>query len=311
MSNSLSLANDSNQLLERLICILPKDPNQPWHSMDDAYGSKLWDIIPQETNIAGVGHDDTILLDGCRAGNVRWKSFSPVAYDRIESWKRWLAKRLLHSSGLIFWIAIVLATFIPPIGIPLLLYAIVILGLSPWLLRIMYLGKFWGTQAWFFGFEGYMDLDAIERQIFGGRLGRMSWSVNASPLSRHYKNVNGECIGLDPTLADPTILAMVEKAKRAMPGEQRVSNIPYIHLSEYSTPQASFASITLIFFFPDLYDRRHSHDDGHFNSSCPATGLLCRSGRGRRYAARHWMQLRLDDLHVVPRDGYEATYNGA
>jgi hypothetical protein len=36
----LSLANGSDQLLERLICVLPKEPDQPWHSMNDAYGAK-------------------------------------------------------------------------------------------------------------------------------------------------------------------------------------------------------------------------------------------------------------------------------
>jgi hypothetical protein len=51
------------------------------------------------------------------------------------------------------------------------------MGLSPWLLRLLYLGKFWEQQCWFFGFEGYMDLETIETQIFGGRLGRMKWTV--------------------------------------------------------------------------------------------------------------------------------------
>lgn len=40
--------------------------------MDDAYGAKLWDILPQDVGIAGVGEDDSIILDGCRAANVRW-----------------------------------------------------------------------------------------------------------------------------------------------------------------------------------------------------------------------------------------------
>jgi hypothetical protein len=63
-TDSLSLANGSDQLLERLICVLPRDPYQPWHSMDDAFDSKLWDILPQEVGIAGVGEDDSIILDG-------------------------------------------------------------------------------------------------------------------------------------------------------------------------------------------------------------------------------------------------------
>ena len=206
--------------------------------MEDAYGSKLWDILPQETNIAGICQDDTILLDGCRAANIRWKSFEPVAYTSIPSWKRWAATHALRSSGLIFYVAIALTatlsqntlygsgSFVSVIGPILLVYSIILLGLSPYLLRLLYLGKFWNTQAWFFGFEGYMDIDAIERQIFGARLNRMEWSVNGSPLSRHYKDPNGECVGLDPTEADPAIRIMVENAKRAMPGDQRVSHFP-------------------------------------------------------------------------------------
>lgn len=179
-SHRLSLANGSDQLLERLICMLPKHPDQPWHSMDDAYNAKLWDILPQDVGIAGVGEDDSIILDGCRAANVRWKSFTPVAHTRRDSWKRFLAKGMLRLSGIIFIAACVLVA-IPgltnTIGVVLLLHSLVVMGLSPWLLRLLFLGKFWEQQCWFFGFEGYMDLDTIETQIFGGRLGRMKWTV--------------------------------------------------------------------------------------------------------------------------------------
>ena len=66
-----------------------------------------------------------------------------------------------------------------------------------------------------------MDLDTIERQIFGGRLGRMKWTACASPLSRHHRNEHGECVGDDPT-SDSEIARMVQMAKTAGPGEQRV-----------------------------------------------------------------------------------------
>ncbi|OAL01785.1 hypothetical protein IQ06DRAFT_346405 [Phaeosphaeriaceae sp. SRC1lsM3a] len=219
----LSLANGSDQLLERLICVHPKDPNQPWHSMDDAFESKLWDFLPLDVGIAGIGEDDTIILDGCRAANVRWKSFAPVAYTRRDSWKRWIAQKLLRLGGIVFLIAIVLlvlpGTLV--IGAILLVYSIILMGLSPWLLRMIHMGKFWEQQCWFFGFEGYMDIDTIERQIFGGRLGRMKWTAAASPLSRHHRNEHGECIPDDPT-SDPAIAAIVQRAKTAGPGEQRV-----------------------------------------------------------------------------------------
>ncbi|KAF2467698.1 uncharacterized protein BDR25DRAFT_395176 [Lindgomyces ingoldianus] len=41
----LSLANGSDRLLERLICMMPKSPSQPWHSIDDAYSAKLWSLL--------------------------------------------------------------------------------------------------------------------------------------------------------------------------------------------------------------------------------------------------------------------------
>ncbi|CAN9403423.1 unnamed protein product [Alternaria alternata] len=223
----LSLANGSDQLLERLICMLPKTPDQPWHSMDDAYNAKLWDILPQDVGIAGVGEDDSIILDGCRAANVRWKSFTPVAHTRRDSWKRMIAKLMLRLSGVVFIVAIALlsipfaTSILRAVGAFLLIYSLLMMGLSPWLLRLLYLGKFWEQQCWFFGFEGYMDLETIETQIFGGRLGRMKWTAAASPLSRHERNVHGECVPIDPT-TDPAVAALVQRAKSAGPGEQRV-----------------------------------------------------------------------------------------
>jgi hypothetical protein len=147
--------------------------------MDDVYNAKLWDILPQDVGIAGVGEDDSIILDGCRAANVRWKSFSPVAHTRRESWRRWLARISLRSSGVVFFFAILLLIFplTMVVGAAFLVYSLIMMALSPWLLRMLYLGKFWEQQCWFFGFEGYMDIDTIETQIFGGRMGRMKWTV--------------------------------------------------------------------------------------------------------------------------------------
>jgi len=130
---------------------------------------------------------------------------------------------MLRLGGIVFLAAIVLLA-IPGTkvyGAILLIYSIILMGLSPWLLRMLYLGKFWDQQCWFFGFEGYMDIDTIESQIFGGRMGRLRWTPAASPLSRHHRNEYGECVPDDPT-SDPAVAAMVQKAKSAGPGEQRI-----------------------------------------------------------------------------------------
>ncbi|KAI4224046.1 MAG: hypothetical protein L6R36_004953, partial [Xanthoria steineri] len=73
----LSLANDSNMLLERLICLLPPDPYAPWFSFEDHWDASLWEVYPR-TQICGIGDNDTIILDGARAATIRWKSFKKV-----------------------------------------------------------------------------------------------------------------------------------------------------------------------------------------------------------------------------------------
>ena len=59
----LSLANDNNMLLERLMCTLPKTPEQRWSDMSDAWNVNLWDIYPK-CQVAGVGHNDTVIIVG-------------------------------------------------------------------------------------------------------------------------------------------------------------------------------------------------------------------------------------------------------
>ena len=102
-----------------------------------------------------------------------------------------------------------------------------LLGFSGWftapkLLQVILGGKFWDTEAAVFGFEGYLSVGTVERLIFGGNFGRLSWSSNGSPLSRHYKNKFGECCGIDPT-DDVKVSNLVERAKTAVPGDQRVN----------------------------------------------------------------------------------------
>lgn len=106
----LSLANDSDRLLERLIGTLPAHSSQPWHSMKDAYGTKLWDIEPT-VGIAGIGQDDTVIVDGAWGASVRWKGFKQVAYRKRLSFKRRFAYTLLRISGILWYLSIFLLAF--------------------------------------------------------------------------------------------------------------------------------------------------------------------------------------------------------
>ncbi|KAF4962616.1 hypothetical protein FSARC_9286 [Fusarium sarcochroum] len=245
----LSLANDSDRLLERYICTLPLDTEQPWYNMEDSYESSLWDITPY-CQVAGIAENDTIIIDGAWGISIRWKTFYPVYWSTGPSWKRYLASIAIEWSGAFFIIAITLiaagasansssssssssisgitvstgggatgTSMIIP-GVIFLLLFLYIWMITPNLVRIIYGGKFAETQAEMFGFEGHLNAPTIERAIFGGNFGRFSWTTNGSPLSRSEVNEYGERVGIDPC-KDPEIRMKVEAAKQARPGDTR------------------------------------------------------------------------------------------
>lgn len=78
--------------------------------MDDAYETKLWDIYPS-CQTAGIGDDNTIIVDGARGANVRWKSFASVHVRRKWSWMRMVFRFMLHTSSLAFIVGVILLCF--------------------------------------------------------------------------------------------------------------------------------------------------------------------------------------------------------
>lgn len=247
----LSLANDSDMLLERYICTLPRSVDQPWYNMDDAYQSSLWDISPY-CQVAGIADNDTIVIDGAWGISVRWKSFYPVFWSTGPSWKRYFANLMVEWNGNIFIMAITLLSIgggqqpsnptLIGVGVLFLFIFLYYWVMTPKLVRVIYGGKFHEVQAEMFGFEGHLNAPTVERAIFGGNFGRFSWSTNGSPLSRSVINEFGERVGIDPC-KDPQVLMKVNKAKNARPGEMRVSRKRactfYIRISNLLTPSRS------------------------------------------------------------------------
>lgn len=110
----ISLANDSERILERLLCTLPKHGSD-WRDISDVYESSLWDIEPycQVAGICGNDSDnpqdsdtDAIILDGAFAASIQWKSFYPVKYLTGFSWKRWFSVQLMENNGMLLTIAL-------------------------------------------------------------------------------------------------------------------------------------------------------------------------------------------------------------
>jgi hypothetical protein len=137
----LSLANDSNMLLERLICVMPKDQQQAWHDTSDYYDAKLFDIYPT-CQIAGIGYDDSVVLDGALGASIRWDRFERVAYTHKDALKRKISRAILQLTPLLLLVALVLVSAKQLVaGLLLLLISGGILGASPYLVRLLFTGK--------------------------------------------------------------------------------------------------------------------------------------------------------------------------
>ncbi|KAH9210147.1 hypothetical protein DL95DRAFT_308442 [Leptodontidium sp. 2 PMI_412] len=227
----LSLANDSDRLLERMICLLPKDQlkfnsrnRHYWATLDDFWDAKLWDIEPI-CQIAAIGMDDTVVLDGAHAATIHWNSFQRVAITTKETWTRMISRTLLRltpvylSSGIISILA-----RSTPAAVIFMILAVVFTLISPLLILHVYSGKVWSTQPWLFGFEGHLPIKEIEKKIFGFPQNRLTWAPYASTFSRHRPHesfLKNECRGIDPT-KDAAVKSLVDRGPTAEYGEPRV-----------------------------------------------------------------------------------------
>jgi hypothetical protein len=206
---SLSLANDSQRLLERLICVLPINPDAEWYDMRDGWRMKLWDLEPA-CQVAGIVDDHTVLVDGAYGASIQWNRLETVPFVKRETAFRTVAKIAVRTSPIYFVLSLIWVIpsasinlggpnlFLIMGGIVLACACLVILS-APYLLWKIYLGKFWSTQAWFFGIEGDVDLRDVERELFGFSQNRLKWSPNGSLLSNHHMNEETkECEGDTP-----------------------------------------------------------------------------------------------------------------
>lgn len=113
----LSLVNDTNRLLERLICLWPYAAARPINAQGkrkeafasniellrniadrDQYATHLWDIKPL-CDVVGIGDEDTptVILDRCRGIPIRWKSFPRLKYvKRMSGFRATMSELIMH-----------------------------------------------------------------------------------------------------------------------------------------------------------------------------------------------------------------------
>jgi hypothetical protein len=184
LPNRLSLPQDNDRLMERLICLLPRDPDEPWNRMSDQYESTLWDIIPH-TQVCGIGENDTVIVDGFKGAMIQWSRFSTVSTTKRMSWKQSTLIYITALTPVMISLALLLLVVSRIATIVLLVVTLIVLLAMPAYIPYLYTGKLYEVEPCLFGIEGYVPLPAIEELMFGARMGRLKWSPYGSPLSRH------------------------------------------------------------------------------------------------------------------------------
>jgi len=216
----LSLANDSDRLIERMICLFP-DPHTSASSFQelaspDLFQTHLWDIEP-ECQVVGVADEDnTVLIDNCKAMHIRWKNFPRMAVVRHYGMKKALAELFVASGAWWFLFGFNLTvTYAPFYAFPSglsgtsLLHTLEFLVagffavgiflslIGPFSVRRLYGGQVLQSSPNLIGFEGVMPLAKLEPLIFGNNNGRLSYEASSTPFSYHYRNPK-ERVGLEP-----------------------------------------------------------------------------------------------------------------
>lgn len=185
-----------------------------------------------------IEQDDVVILDGCFAAKVRWDAFRRPVQRHWPSLRRILIRAVLFSNLFLFAAGVVVSAIIgldepqcssgdpcyvyKSIGYGLIGFALLVYLVAPTAYRFVYYDRIREVEPGFYGFEGYMPVEEIERYIFGFTRGILTWSPHASsPLSVRKHTGDGWIIPQDPC-DDPDTKKKVSSACEAGPGDMRV-----------------------------------------------------------------------------------------
>jgi hypothetical protein len=233
----LSLANDSDHLIERMICLFPDPHNTSASAFQklaepDLFQTHLWDITP-ECQVVGVADEDnTVMIDNCRALSIRWKNFPRMAVVRHYGFKKLLAELFVASGAWWFLFGFNLTITYAPFyafpstlsGTKLLLALEILVGgffgvgvllsfCGPFSVRRLYGGQVLQSSPNLIGFEGVLPLKKLEPLIFGNNNGRLTYSPSSTPFSYRYRD-SRERVGLEPawitnSISNPALLTEI------------------------------------------------------------------------------------------------------
>lgn len=195
----LSLANDSDMILERLICLRSPDNAASWHDMQDSWEAKLWHIDPG-FQISDIGPNNAVIVGDAAGTSIDWNSLEMVDFTGTASSYTfcWRYVRLVSGYIIGHFLAYLMGIFVLfPIkrgytanpwtfGKAMMIagYTWTLWGLLaipvPFLLGRFFNGEVTSAQARIFGVAGIPDIAQVERHVFGGAHGRLHWNIDGS-----------------------------------------------------------------------------------------------------------------------------------
>ncbi|MCJ1464434.1 hypothetical protein MMC07_003047 [Pseudocyphellaria aurata] len=222
----LSLENDTDGLVERMICMFP-DPDQSVNQImsgligPDQYGARLWDIQPL-CQVSGIGQNNEIIVDQCRGVSIRWKAFPQMQYKRGFGLKRLLSEIILRAGVYTSGIgAALVISYSFSLGVDLergddpdndlevakdiiflaigglaVLFSLLLACVAPSAVRRLFGGKIRDSAPWLIGFEGVMPIKELERIVFGNYRGRLTYEPSSTPFCERFPH---ERLGREPS----------------------------------------------------------------------------------------------------------------
>jgi hypothetical protein len=214
----LSLRNDSDQIVERMVSLYPlPGPGlfRPFRTLarEDLFHTHLWDIEPT-CQVVGVAHENnTVLLDGCRAMHIRWKGFPRPIVARDLGFRRLLATLFVTAATWWFVQGVGMAIYYIPMLVGSkeanlvtimkwmvagFLFVFVLLSVAgPLSVRRLFGGKVLQSTSNLVAFEGVMPIAKLERLVFGNDNSRLSYEASSTWLTQYDRHPT-QRIGLEP-----------------------------------------------------------------------------------------------------------------
>ncbi|KAK8244067.1 hypothetical protein HDK90DRAFT_144170 [Phyllosticta capitalensis] len=213
----LSLANDSDRLLERMLCMFHPQQDAAWFHIRDVWGARLWDIEPT-VQIGEILGNETVSLEGAYGATIEWDEMKPPAFFIQPTSALALAASTLLSAPFWLFFGLIFTSFstfvygtldselkgnpfrdLPNLnGLPLQLFigisiffALGCIKLSIFLITTVagpatllhiYGLKIRCTEARLIGVEGRLDLGVAESYLFGLNNNRLKWDTNGSSV---------------------------------------------------------------------------------------------------------------------------------